>query len=145
MFPLVRPLSEPKRGKDAKREIRWKQHVCLAWLWRRLKFLAPQVLWYLCFEIFNFFLGLFFLNLEVDLQHVVNLYQRMLWMDCSRLCGTKAPQCKIARHGLTLQSQWLSALHSITQLQSLKVTTVLWCSYVLTLAQATILDAGSSL
>ena len=30
-------------------------------------------------------------------------------------------QCKIARHGLTLQSQWLSALHSITQLQSLKV------------------------
>ena len=86
-----------------------------------------------------------FWNLEVDLQHVVNLYQRMLWMDCSRLCGTKAPQCKIARHGLTLQSQWLSALHSITQLQSLKVTTVLWCSYVLTLARAIILDAGSSL
>ena len=43
MFPLVRALSQPKRGKDAKREIRWKQHVCLAWLWRRLKW----------FEIFN--------------------------------------------------------------------------------------------
>ena len=35
-------------------------------------------------------------------------------------------QCKIARHGLTLQSQWLSALHSITQLQSLKVVIVHW-------------------